>query len=132
MRVIRPMFVPIVVVFAMIVVPKFASSGDNRHSGSDKARSEISTFKGLLDRFKLDCGRYPTTQEGLAALHDGPLSLKGKWAGPYTDKAVFDDPWGHTYLYRADGGDDYTLVSYGEDGKEGGEGYNADLDDRDE
>ncbi|GEM_PF-6227075 len=62
MRIIRFLLLVLVcVVTAALVVPKVVETGDNRHSGWNKAKSEISTFKGPLDRFQLDCDRYPTT-----------------------------------------------------------------------
>jgi len=60
-------------------------------------------------------------------LHDEPPGLKGKWAGPYADRTVFDDPWGHPYLYQENGPHDYSFVSYGADGQVGGKGCDADL-----
>lgn len=116
----------ILAVLAALVVPKIVGAGDK--AKYQAAISEVSTYKGLLDHFHLDCGRYPTTEEGLAALHSAPSGLEGKWGpSPYTDKTNFLDPWGNEYHYESDGGSSYTLKSYGQDGQEGGEGYNADI-----
>ena len=112
------------VVLAALIAPKMGDAWCNRH---EFAQSEIATYKDLLDHFKLDYGRYPTTVESLAALHVSPKSLEGK-RGPtsYTDRTTLIDPWGHPYLYRSDG-KRYTLISYGVDGKPGGAGYDADI-----
>lgn len=116
----------ILAVLAALVVPRIVGAGDQAKFKA--AQSEVSTYKGLLDRFHLDVGRYPTTEEGLEALHTAPSGTEGKWGPqPYTDKTTFLDPWGNPYVYEADGTSDYVLKSYGQDGQEGGEGYNADV-----
>jgi general secretion pathway protein G len=121
----------ILAVLAALVVPKIVGSGDK--AKYQAAQSEISTYKSLLDHFHLDCGRYPTTEEGLEALHTAPSGLEGKWGPqPYTDKTVFNDPWGNPYVYEANGNSDYVLKSYGQDGQEGGDGYNADITSQDQ
>lgn len=96
-----------------------------------KAVTDISTLEGGLDQFYLHCGRYPTAEEGLNSLRVKPQSddLKN-WAGPYIKRAVPADPWGNTYLYRCPGEhnpDSYDLDSYGRDGKQGGDGPDADI-----
>ena len=81
------------------------------------ARAQIESIEKALDHYRLDQRRYPTTEEGLAAL------------GPYLKKAVPNDPWGRPYVYRVPGqkGSDYELFSYGRDGKAGGSGDDADV-----
>jgi general secretion pathway protein G len=91
------------------------------------ARAQIEEFSSALDNFYVDVGRYPTTEEGLAALVDKPESVK-VWKGPYLKKSVPNDPWGNAYIYRSPGQKSgYDIISYGADGKEGGEGENADV-----
>ena len=91
------------------------------------ARAQIENFGTALDAFLLDTGRYPTTQEGLKALRVKPEGVD-KWNGPYLKKDVPTDPWGNPYVYRTPGRNGgYEIVSYGADGKEGGEGDNADI-----
>jgi len=72
------------------------------------------------DTFKVDVGRYPTTQEGLAALVTAPQSVAG-WKGPYVKWAAgFRDTWGHPYVYRCTpGASTFHLLSVGPNGKEG-------------
>lgn len=90
-------------------------------------RTQIENFALALDNFMIDTDRYPTTQEGLKALRvkpDGP----GRWNWPYLNKDIPNDPWGNAYLYRAPGrSGGYEIVSLGADGREGGEGENADI-----
>ena len=119
----------ILAVLAALVVPRIVGSGAQARVGA--AKSDLRTISGLLDRFQLDCGRYPTTEEGLAALTTAPTGLEGKWGGgtnePYSKKTVDKDPWGNPYQYESTGNTSYTLKSYGEDGAEGGEGNAEDL-----
>jgi general secretion pathway protein G len=87
------------------------------HAKVSTAKTEIQTISGTLDMFKMDVGRYPTTEEGLAALLKAPPALDN-WNGPYIKKATtFNDPWGHPYLYRSPGQHgDFDLYSLGPDG----------------
>jgi len=92
------------------------------------ARAQIEAFEKSLDTYRLDVGRYPTTEEGLNALMAAPPTAAGKWNGPYLKKGVPADPWGHPYQYRAPGTKgDYEIVSLGKDGQPGGTGDAADI-----
>lgn len=91
------------------------------------ARGEIELLGTALDTFRLDVGRYPTTQEGLEALRRRPRGLE-RWDGPYLKKEVPLDPWGKPYVYRSPGEHGpYDLLSYGSDGAPGGAGDNRDV-----
>ena len=92
------------------------------------ARAQIELLGTALDTFRLDIGRYPNTQEGLAALRQRPGGLD-RWDGPYLKKDVPLDPWARPYGYRSPGdqGRPYDLYSLGADGQVGGEGDNRDL-----
>ncbi len=81
-----------------------------------------------LDAFEVDCGRYPTTEEGLHALVEAPGNVQD-WRGPYLKKGVPADPWGNPYTYKAPGNEDreFELVSYGQDAAPGGTGESADI-----
>jgi len=89
---------------------------------------QIESLGTSLDTFRLDVGRYPTTQEGLAALRQRPFGID-RWDGPYLKKDVPKDPWDRPYMYRSpgEGGRPYDLYSYGADGSPGGEGDNRDV-----
>jgi general secretion pathway protein G len=91
------------------------------------AKAQIEMFSTALDSFKLDTGRYPTTEEGLKALIKNP-GIKG-WDGPYLKKKkIPKDPWGNKYIYKCPGEHDtYDIISYGADGQIGGEGENKDI-----
>lgn len=91
------------------------------------ARAQIDAFEKALDNYRLDVGRYPSTEQGLAALEVRPDS-EARWQGPYLKKAIPLDPWGKPYQYRAPGEKgEFDLYSWGKDGQAGGEGDNADI-----
>ena len=93
------------------------------------AKSKIVAMSGPLDIYKLDTGKYPTTQEGLRALLQAPPGVPN-WNGPYVkNEAELKDPWRNDLIYRSPGSENrpYEIVSLGADGQEGGEGANKDL-----
>ena len=69
---------------------------------SKTARAQIELFGTALDTFRLDVGRYPTSQEGLAALMQKPGGAD-RWDGPYLKKDLPPDPWGKPYVYKSPG-----------------------------
>ena len=97
------------------------------------AKNQLDVFELALDNYKLDNGRYPTTEQGLEALIYEPTlpPIPDKWRGPYLEKKeIPDDPWGNKYHYRCPGqhnNHSYDLWSYGADNKPGGSGDNADV-----
>ena len=92
------------------------------------AKAQMESFEKSLDTYRLDVGRYPTTEEGMAALMTAPPAVAAKWNGPYLKKAIPLDPWGNAYQYRAPGAkSEYEIVSTGKDGQPGGTGENADI-----
>jgi general secretion pathway protein G len=92
------------------------------------AKAQIEAFEKSLDTYRLDVGRYPSTDEGLAALLTAPAAAGAKWNGPYLKKGVPPDPWGHPYQYRAPGTkSEFEIVSLGRDGQPGGAGEDADI-----
>ncbi len=91
------------------------------------AKAQIDSLEKALDQFRLDNRRYPTADEGLAALVEKPASA-ANWGGPYLKKGVPQDPWGHPYVYRTPGAKgDYEVISLGKDGRPGGSGEDADI-----
>lgn len=91
------------------------------------AKAQIEGLGKALDTYRLDTGRYPTTEQGLAALMVRPND-EAKWSGPYLQKPVPPDPWGKPYVYRSPGQEgDFDLLSFGKDGQPGGEGDAADV-----
>lgn len=92
---------------------------------SKTAGVQIADLEKSLELYKLDVGRFPTTEEGLNALVTKPGSANG-WNGPYLKGGVPNDPWGKPYKYTLNGGN-VELLSYGADGAAGGDGENADI-----
>ena len=117
----------------MVIIGLLASYVGPRYF-AQVGKSEIKTTKaqidGLekaLDQYRLDVGHYPTTEQGLNALMTRPTD-EPRWEGPYLKKAVPMDPWGHPYIYKKPGDHgEYDLLSYGNDGKPGGDGEAADI-----
>lgn len=92
------------------------------------AEIQIEQLQASLDLFRLDMRRYPTDEEGLAALMERPGAAEGRWSGPYLDKASgLIDPWDAPYAYRSPAAGAYELMSYGADGAPGGQGEAADI-----
>jgi general secretion pathway protein G len=91
------------------------------------ARAQIDGLEKALDAYRLDVGRYPSTEQGLNALVVQPAGIT-KWAGPYLKKALPPDPWGKPYIYKYPGTHgEFDLSSYGRDGVAGGTGEDADV-----
>ncbi|PCI77092.1 MAG: type II secretion system protein GspG [SAR86 cluster bacterium] len=88
----------------------------------DVARTEISTLEAALDIYRLDVGEYPDSLDGL--MEDD--TDRASWNGPYLRRAVPRDPWDNEYVYEGNGRE-FTLVSYGADGRSGGEEDDADI-----
>ncbi|MDX1491389.1 MAG: type II secretion system major pseudopilin GspG [Pseudohongiellaceae bacterium] len=105
---------------AVMVAPNLFSKADGARR--DAALSQISAVSSVLSQHRLDVGRYPDDLEGLIENTTGRAS----WDGPYIQNSVPKDPWGNEYFYESDGSS-FTLMSYGADGVEGGEGNDADI-----
>ena len=115
----------IIGLLAGYVGPKlFAQIGK---SETKVTRAQIDALQKALDQYRIDIGRYPNSEQGLAALVQRPTD-EPRWTGPYLAKAVPADPWGRPYLYTSPGSHgDYDLQSLGKDGQPGGNGDDADL-----
>jgi general secretion pathway protein G len=91
------------------------------------AQAQIVAFEKALDTYRLDIGRYPSTEQGLNALMQRPQN-EPKWNGPYLQKAIPLDPWGKPYQYKSPGErGEFDIWSFGKDGQPGGTGENADV-----
>lgn len=116
---------------ATFLLPKIIDRPDEARI--TKAKSDIKAIESALKLYKLDNGFYPTTEQGLSALITQPTiePIPKNWKrGGYLDtNSIPKDPWGNNYIYRSPGEEerDYEIISLGADGKEGGEGINADI-----
>jgi len=117
--------IAIIGLLAGYVAPRyFAQIGKSEVS---VARAQIDALEKALDQYRLDTGRYPTTEQGLAALATRPQN-EPKWNGPYLKKGVPLDPWDRAYSYKQPGDHgEYDLFSLGKDGAPGGTGEAADI-----
>lgn len=96
------------------------------------AKADIGTLEQALEMYRLDNHSFPSTDQGLEALVAKPSgSPEAKNWNPegYLKKGLPQDPWGHPYQYVSPGQESrpYDLYSLGADGREGGEGYDADI-----
>jgi len=115
----------IIGLLAALVGPRFIRQEEKAKIKAAKAQIEL--LGTALDTFRLDVGRYPTTQEGLEALRIKPGGLE-RWDGPYLKKDLPLDPWGKAYAYKSPGEHGaFDIVSYGADGAPGGEEDNRDI-----
>lgn len=115
----------IIGLLAGYVAPKYFSQVGK--SEIKVARAQMDALEKALDQYRLDIGRYPTTEQGLVALVQRPAS-ESKWSGPYLRKDVPLDPWGKPYQYKFPGErSEYDLFSYGKDGQPGGSAEGADI-----
>jgi len=114
----------IIGLIAALVGPRlFPKLGKGKQSA---AKAQIELLGQTLDQFRLDTGRYPSTQAGLNVLMVNPGIEK--WEGPYLKKELPNDPWGKPYNYQYPGTHgEYDLFSYGRDGALGGEGEDQDI-----
>ena len=90
--------------------------------------TQIRMLRTALDTMRIDIGRYPSTEEGLALLTTPPTDpdLRARWHGPYLEDALPNDAWGHPFNYAATGKGNppFTLYSYGPEGKASSDGSN--------
>jgi general secretion pathway protein G len=110
----------ILAMLAVMVAPNLFNQADSARR--DAVLSQISSLGSALDTYRLDMGQYPDDLEQLVTSSSGRAS----WNGPYLRGDVPMDPWGNAYVYDSDGRS-FTLMSYGADGREGGEGNDADI-----
>lgn len=120
--------VVIIGLLAAVIVPTVISKVDEARVA--KAKQDIQSLETALTMFRLDNSKYPTTEEGLAALVTQPTdpSIKHWKPGGYIER-ISKDPWGNDYQYVYPGthGKEYDLYSLGADGQPGGDGINADI-----
>jgi len=112
-------------ILAALVGPRmFGKVGKSKQKA---AKAQIALFESAMDIYRLDVGKYPTTDQGLEALRVKPDGVE-KWDGPYLPKEVPMDAWGNPYVYQSPGEHgDYDIISLGADGETGGEGEDVDI-----
>ena len=122
----------LVVLAILALLAGFAGPRVMSYLGGAKVQSakiQMQSLSTAMDLFLLDMGRYPTAEEGVAALVEPPRTDADKWRGPYLDKkSAVVDPWGQPYRFRRPGREGpFDIYSTGADSAEGGDGDDADL-----
>jgi general secretion pathway protein G len=122
--------VVIIGILAALVTPRLISRIDD--AKVKEAKIQIKNFETALKLYKMDNGFYPSTEQGLSALVTAPdtgqIPENYRSSGYLDSKLLSPDPWGNDYFYIFPGSiGNYDIISYGADGKPGGEGYNADI-----
>jgi general secretion pathway protein G len=122
--------ITIMAIMAALIVPRVVGRTDDARIAA--ARQDIATLMNSLKLYRLDNGRYPTTEQGLRALVEKPTvdPMPTNWkAGGYLDApSVRKDPWGNDYQYLNPGlHGEIDVISFGRDGQPGGEGPDADI-----
>jgi general secretion pathway protein G len=107
--------ITIIALFSAVAYQRLSPSVDKGRVTA--ARTQIEALLGALQTYHIEKGRFPTTEEGLPAVR------------PYLSKDIPNDPWGNPYIYKFPGehGPEPDLISYGADGKAGGDGIDADI-----
>jgi len=112
-------------VLAALIAPNLLSRPDQARAIA--ARQDIGTLTQALKLYRLDNGRYPTTEQGLQSLVEPPPGAQRGAARSYLDRLP-KDPWGTSYQYRNPGTHgEIDVFSLGADGRPGGEGNDADI-----
>jgi general secretion pathway protein G len=122
-------------ILAAIMAPRIVGRTDE--AKVVEARVQIANLETALKLYKLDNGRYPTTEQGLLALVARPAGEPEppKWRdGGYLErKSVPKDPWGNAYAYLSPGlNGDFDVISYGADAAAGGTAFDADISNSDD
>lgn len=113
----------ILAILAALIVPRIVGRTDDAKRA--KAASDISTLRSQVQVYKVDVGSFP---EQLMDLRTRPSEGADGWRGPYLDKELPTDPWGNEYDYQVTSdGENFTIISYGNDGAPGGDGNNSDI-----
>ena len=96
-------------------------------SENKTAKAQIDALGKALDQYRIDTGRYPSSEQGLSALYKKPGN-EPKWSGPYLKKNIPNDPWDKPYIFKSPGEHgDYDLSTLGKDGQLGGEKESEDV-----
>lgn len=117
----------IIGLLAGLVGPQLMGRVDT--SRQTTAETQGRMLKSALDTMRLDIGRYPTKEEGLAILVNPPQDerIARRWRGPYLSEDLPADPWGNPYQYELISSTSVALYSLGADGEPGGEDLNSDV-----
>ena len=123
------MVILVITMLAIFVAPRMLKKVGGARK--DIAKSKMAIIESALGSFYLDCGRYPSDDEGLEALIEAPAEFEEQWNGPYLKRSNLEDPWDYPYIYEEEGTINvggFDIISYGADGEPGGEEGSEDED----
>jgi len=117
--------IAMIALLASLVAPKlFNKLGSAK---TKTAKVQIQMAETAFGFFRCDLKRYPTESEGISILWIKPDN-QIQWDGPYLPKPLKQDPWGHPYVYKSPAGEHpFDLISFGSDGRVGGDGDKRDI-----
>lgn len=118
----------IIALLAGVAAKSFMGTTEKAKVTTTKAT--LKSLHGAVNMFKLDTGRYPTEDMGLLELVEQPTDVTGWAQGGYLETtSVPQDAWKNEFIYQLnpESGKPFVIISYGADGKEGGEGNDYDL-----
>ena len=132
--------VAVIAIGAVLTAGSFFSASKLIESArKTAAKAQIEQFSCALQSYFLDCGRFPTTEQGLSALWEKPVlyPIPEDWNGPYLERKPGNDPWGTDFKYLSAESSPlpseipanlpFVLFSYGSDKKEDGQGEANDI-----
>jgi general secretion pathway protein G len=123
--------VSISIILILSAVVGFSAFKYVERARTASCRNQMDVFRLSLQSYYLDCGQYPSEAQGLSALWEKPIlsPVPQSWDGPYIDRKIPKDPWNNDYIYKNPGENNlpFSIMTYGADGKTGGEGANADI-----
>lgn len=128
-------FMETLIVLAIILILTstvgFSAIGNLEKARVAAAKTQIESLVTSLESYYIDCGMYPTAEQGLTSLRQKPEThpVPDGWNGPYLYKDAPKDPWGYEYEYLspAPDGSPFGIRSFGSDGMEGGDGKESDI-----
>jgi general secretion pathway protein G len=113
----------ICLIISVIVIGKKWRESNDIGCRVDLRRAKIVVIKAAIKTYRQHTGKFPNKLEDLI---NCPIGLENAWQGPYLKEKQMYDPWNRPYIYILDS-NDFSLKSYGADGKPGGEGYDKDI-----
>jgi general secretion pathway protein G len=118
------MMVVVTIIAIFSGIAGFRYFGHLERSKQVAAKTQLNTFNLAIAAYYADVARYPTAEEGLAALRQNSSK---NWRGPYILDELPKDPWGRPYLYEITTSGEPRVICLGADGAPGGDGANADV-----
>lgn len=116
------MIIVLTIIALLVALAMNTLTGVGDTAKEEAARANVSAFKTALYSYHLQCGDYPTQDQGLKALWEKPTAepVPARWRAMFSEEQG-NDPWNHPYQYRIPGKhnpDSFDVFSFGPDGVE--------------